>query len=109
MLRKPIDKINSQKHIDIESHVHDPESGRCCAVQIDLADVARLLDVPLVDLVNRMLAGLTTALAIDACELADQQMRAWGDRFVVDGYPAGWPVEQVTAIVRCRFFPEIEQ
>jgi hypothetical protein len=75
-------------------------------VTFDLDRVALAIGVEPVDLIARMLRTLAGAIAIDAAELAAEEMRASGRVLIQDGWPDGWPDAQLACVTLHRLFPE---
>jgi hypothetical protein len=94
-----------QLQSDIGALLSDGDT-RSTVVIFDMKRLAAVLDVPEAVLVLRMVRTLAGALAVDAAELADEQMQERGQRFGVDGFPEGWPYLQLAAVTSMRLFPE---
>jgi hypothetical protein len=78
-------------------------------VQFDADAIARALGVQTPDLMGRMLETLARALAVDAAQLAERDMRAKGKTLFIDGVPDGWPLQYLVAVVVGRLYPEKRQ
>jgi hypothetical protein len=76
-------------------------------VEFDSDRIAAVIGVSRADLIDRMLMTLSRALAVDAAELADGEMKLEGRILGRDGYPDGWPHEHMAAVTLHRLFPEL--